>query len=72
LANGTSNTGSPVDLGYLAFSAFGGAAALTPSMAGVASIGYARHQLGLSRLIFWRSRFWSGRLCCWHRQPPVT
>ena len=50
LVNETWNTGSPVDLGFLAFSVLCGAAALTPSMARVASAAYARHQLGPGRL----------------------
>ena len=50
LVNGTWSTGSVVDLGFLAFSVLCGTAALTRSMGQVASLGLARHQLGLMRL----------------------
>jgi hypothetical protein len=46
LIDGTWSPGGPIDLGYLAFGLLCGAAALTPSMARVASAGQARHHLG--------------------------
>ena len=50
LVHGTWNTGSPANLGLFGFSSACGAAALTPSMARVASAPYAHHQLGPGRL----------------------
>jgi len=50
LVDGTWSTGGLADLGFLAFSVLCGAAALSPSMARVASAPYAHHQLGPGRL----------------------
>jgi diguanylate cyclase (GGDEF)-like protein len=50
LVNQPWHVGTAVDLGYFAFSALCGAAALTPSMTRVASAGFPRNQLGSGRL----------------------
>jgi len=50
VVRGTWETGGPVDLGFLCFTALVGAAALTPSMRDVASPEHARHALGPGRL----------------------
>jgi PAS domain-containing protein len=50
LVNPTLSPGGPIDLGVLALAVLCGAAALTPSMARVASARHARHQLGPGRL----------------------
>src|SRR5262249_37163974 len=50
LVTETWTSGTPIELGYFAFSALCGVAALTPSMATVATAGHARDQLGPGRL----------------------
>jgi diguanylate cyclase (GGDEF)-like protein len=50
LVNQSWHVGTLVDLGYFAFSALCGAAALTPSMTRIASAGLDRNRLGSARL----------------------
>jgi diguanylate cyclase (GGDEF)-like protein/PAS domain S-box-containing protein len=51
ILQGTWTTGGPIDLGYLAFIALCGAAALHPSMRDLASPAHARHTLTPGRLV---------------------